>query len=285
MSARLAYSSNAYTRTTLADALRRIADLGYAGAEVLCDRPHWFPGEVTPDEADAIARLLAKTGLAVSNLNANTANGYWDPAPPENVFEPALSNPDPVLRRWRQDYSIAALELAARIGAPCISVTSGRPCNACEPERAVDHFVASLERVCTVAEDLGVRVGIEYEPGLLVERAAEVLAVIDRVASPALGVNFDIGHSHLMGEDPAATVAALAGRIWNVHAEDIRGGKHFHRVPGDGDLPLTEYLCALRRHGYAGFVTVELYSFPDRPDAVGRAALDYLAPRLEAPCP
>ena len=273
---RIAYSTNAFTCTDLPSAVRAIADLGYDGVEILCDRPHWFPGEVSAAEAAALRGLLDEHGLAVSNLNANNANGYFDPPPPESVFEPALSNPDPAARGWRQRYTIEALRLAAAVGAPAVSVTSGRPRPGCAPQRALDHFVEALGPIGQAAADLGVRVGIEYEPGLLVERATEVVEVIARVGSPALGVNLDLGHSYLEGEQPEAVVGLLAGRIWNVHVEDIRRRKHFHLVPGEGDVPLERYLAALQATGYAGFLTVELYSYPEAPVEVGRRALAYL---------
>jgi len=113
-----------------------------------------------------------------------------------------------------------------------------------------------------------------------VERAAELAEVIERVGSPELGANLDIGHSYLDGESPEATVALLAGRIWNVHVEDIRNRKHFHLVPGDGDLPFSRYFDALRQAGYDGFLTVELYSFPDQPVEAGRRSLQYLSTLL-----
>jgi sugar phosphate isomerase/epimerase len=279
---KLAYSTNAYTRTDLSTALRRIADLGFDGAEILCDRPHWFPGEVSAADADAVAELLDALGLKVSNLNANTANGFFDPAPPENVFEPALTHPDPERRRWRERYTIEAVKLARRIGARCVSVTSGRPTSDCTPERALEFFVDSLKRICDAAATHDVNIGIEYEPGLLVEYADELAEVILRVDSPRLGANLDIGHSFVAREDPAATVNTLAGRIWNVHVEDIKARKHFHLVPGDGDLPFTEYFDALRRVGYAGFLTVELYNFPSRPDEVGSRSLQFLRRLLPA---
>lgn len=277
---RLAYSTNAFTRTDLLSALQSIADLGYAGAEILCDRPHWFPGEVSDEAIEDAARTLSDLGLAVSNLNANTANGYYTPAPPENIFEPALSNPDPELRRWRQDYTIEALRIGARLGARAVSVTSGHPQPGILPRQSLDYLVESLKHICEAAAKYGVKLGIEYEPGLLVERAVELAEVIERVGSPELGANLDIGHSYLDGESPEAAVALLAGRIWNVHVEDIRNRKHFHLIPGDGDLPFGRYFDALRQVGYDGFLTVELYSFPDQPVEAGRRSLQYLTKLL-----
>jgi sugar phosphate isomerase/epimerase len=123
---------------------------------------------------------------------------------------------------------------------------------------------------------LGVRVGVEYEPGLLVERAEELARVIERVGSPLLGANLDIGHSWLDGESPESAVNTLAGRIWNVHLEDIAGRKHFHLIPGEGDLPFQRYLKALTASGYDGFYTVELYTYTQTPEDAGRRALDYM---------
>jgi len=278
---KLAYSTNAYTQTDLASGIESVAKLGFTGVEILCDRPHWFPGEVETDEVARIKTLLDKTGLQVSNLNANTSNGYFNPMPPENVFEPALSSANASWRDWRIAYTNNTIKLAREMGARCVSVTSGRPTPGTTPAIALNHFVESLKRICEIAEKNDICVGIEYEPGLLVERANEVLEVIERVGSSKLGVNFDIGHSHLVAENPLLTTRALAGRIWNVHVEDIAGGKHFHLPPGDGTLPIAEYLRALRSIGYQNFLTVELYSYPEQPDAVGQRAISHLQTLLD----
>ncbi len=39
----LGYSTNAYVKHTLAASLERIADLGFKGVEIMCDRPHLYP--------------------------------------------------------------------------------------------------------------------------------------------------------------------------------------------------------------------------------------------------
>jgi len=273
---KLAYSTNAYTQTDLKTAIRSIAEIGYDAAEILCDHPHWLSHQVSDDEVNAIRKLLNETGLAVSNLNANTANGYFDPIPPENVFEPSLSSNNETWRTWRIDYSIRTLQLAKQIEARCISVTSGQPGSGGEPAAGFDIFVDSLKAICAEAEKLDIRVGIEYEPGLLVERASELAEVIDRVNSPSLGANLDIGHSYLSGESPQQAVALLQGRIWNTHVEDIHANKHYHLIPGEGELPFSEYFQALNTAGYDGYLTVELYTYAHQPEEAGIRSLAYL---------
>lgn len=284
---KLAYSSNAFTRTDLMSALLSIAELGYAGAEILCDAPHWQPRRVSRDDVEAVMQLLQERALGVSNLNVNTANAYFQPLPPENVFEPALSSRHADWREWRIRYTLEALQLAQAVGANCISVTSGHPASGGDPDTGLELFVNSLRQICHTAEQLDIRVGIEYEPGLLVERASEVAAVIERVGSPQLGVNLDIGHSYLAGESPEAVVELLGGRIWNVHVEDIRERKHFHRIPGEGELPIERYVEALHNQGYDGYLTVELYTYPNDPVGAGKKSLNYLslliAPWNESP--
>jgi fructoselysine 3-epimerase len=279
----IAYSTNAYTRHRLSEAIERISALGFDGVEILCDCPHWFADRERDDEAARLRGLLDGLRLRVSNLNCNTANGFFEPRPPENVFEPSLASADPDWRRWRLDYSIRALDLARILGAGQISVTSGRPDTGGTPGQGLDLLVDSLSRLCEAAERRGVRVGVEYEPGLLVERADELAEVIARVGSPLLGANLDIGHSWLDGESPEHAVAVLAGRVWNTHVEDIRGRKHYHLIPGEGDLPLTRYFAALAAAGYEGFHTVELYTYPHMPDEAGRRALAYLRGLSGAP--
>ncbi len=273
---KLAYSTNAFTRTDLKSAIQKVAELGFDGVEILCDFPHWYPGHVSAEELQEYQALLSQVGLGVSNLNANTANIYFDPLPAENVFEPSLNSTIEEHRIWRQNYTIEALKLAKAVNARAVSVTSGHPHNALEPEESVELFVDSLKVICREAERLGVPVGIEYEPGLLIERGSEALAVIEAVNSPMLGVNLDIGHSYLDGESAEGNIEAIAGRIWNVHVEDIRGRKHFHLVPGDGDLPFERYFKALANIGYDGYLTVEVYTFPNKPEEIGRRSLTYL---------
>ena len=62
--------------------------------------------------------------------------------------------------------------------------------------------------------------------------------------------------------------------------EDIRGAKHYHLVPGDGDLPFARYFNALRGIGYDGFLTLELYTCLDAPVEAGQRSLQFLTPLL-----
>ena len=277
---KLAFSTNAYTRHALPDAIESIADHGYAGVEILGDEPHaYFPAFDDADEERLVA-ALDKTGIAVSNINANTATGYYDDAPPSSFFDPSVVTADDADREWRIEYTKRAIDLAALIGAPAVCLATGRPLPGTPPERAHEHLRDSLDSILDYAEEYDVGVGIEYEPELLVECTEEVLALIDDIGRDSLGINLDVGHAAVYGEDPAEAIRRSAGHVTGVHLEDIVGGirgKHYHRIPGEGDLDFRAIFDALDDIGYDGFATLELYTYPDRPDEAAREAYEALS--------
>lgn len=254
MSLRYAYSTNAYTEHDLVWALRDVAAAGFDGVEILCDEPHAVPGRLGPDRIREIGRVLRDEGLAVSNLNVNTSCTLAGSGP--GGFLPPLDDPA------KRDYVLGALELAEAWGAANISIS---PC------RSSDASIAA------VLEHAGrVRVGIEYEPGLSFGDAASVRGAVDRLGHPGLGANLDIGHTVVAGERIPETVELLAGRIWNVHVEDIAGGVHDHLIPGLGDIDFAEAALSLQKAGYSGFLTMELYPYKKNPGEAGRRGLAHL---------
>ena len=84
--------------------------------------------------------------------------------------------------------------------------TSGRAVPGCPPEQALGHLRMSLAALLPHAAACGVHLAIEYEPGLLVERATQALRLFAAAGSPWLGLNLDVGHAWVAGEDPAEVV-------------------------------------------------------------------------------
>jgi sugar phosphate isomerase/epimerase len=280
---KLGFCSNAFTRFPLEEAIDRVAAIGYAGIELLCDRPHFWPPDERPQRAQQLAARLRAAGIAASNINANTAVGAYGIAIPENVFGPSLASGDEATRRYRVAHVCAAIDLAAATGAPCVSITSGAVESDHPPEAGRAQLLRSLDGVLRHAEVCGVRVGIETEPGLLLERSDELARLIAEVGHPLLGFNFDVGHAVVMGEDPARVVAEHNTRIWHLHLEDIAGGKHFHRVPGEGEVDFQAIAQALRQAAFSSFASVEVYAHKSDPDGAARRAFAVLAPLFDRP--
>ena len=272
----LAFSTNAFTRFALAEALVEIQRAGFGAAEILADVPHAYAADLNGTLICEIARQVERLGLAVSNINANCSFGYFRDPPPEAFFEPSLISPKPIWREDRLRMIGKAMELAKAVGSSCISITSGRMLGGVGPKQAERLFDEGIRRVLELADRQGVNVGIECEPGLYVEFATELKGWITRIGHPRLGANLDVGHSQVMGEDISTVVKLLAGKIWNLHVEDISGRKHYHLIPGEGTLDWQALRRALDTVGYEGFATVELYTQTDAPEAAARQSRDFL---------
>jgi sugar phosphate isomerase/epimerase len=274
---KLAFSTNAFTRFSLVDAIRAIGAAGYDGVEILADVPHAYPDQIQPGLVDDVRRALEETKLAVSNVNCNCSFGYWKHAPPEPYFEPSLISPNPQHRADRTRLIMKSLDFAKAIGADNISITSGRCLGGMPPDDAAAQFAESIKPILDRASALDVRVGIECEPGLFLEYIAELREWIDRLNHPCFGANLDIGHSQVIGESIPDVVKMLRGRIWNLHVEDIPGRKHYHMIPGEGTLDWSALTGALRSIRYDRFLTVELYTHTADPHAAAEKSFAFLS--------
>jgi sugar phosphate isomerase/epimerase len=278
---KLAFSTNAYTRFPLVDAIRDIAAAGYTGVEILADVPHAYPDSIDASLTRAVRDVLRETKLEVSNINCNCTFGYWKDAPPEPYFEPSLISPNPKHREDRARMILKSLEFAREIGARNISITSGRCLPGMPPDWAAVEFCKGIAPILERANALGIDVGIECEPGLYIEYVAELCEWIERLGSPRLGANLDIGHSIVIGESIREVVHRLGGRIWNMHVEDLPGRKHYHMIPGEGSLNWPELWHACRATNYDRFATVELYTQTHDPHGAARKSFEFLKASVE----
>ena len=275
---KLAFSTNAYTRHSLTDALRGIKAAGFQGVEILADVPHAYPGAIDDEFTRSVRRTLDETGLAVSNINCNCTFGYWKDAPPEPYFEPSLISPNPKHRQDRTELILKTLDFAKGVGAANVSITSGRCLGGMPPDKAAWQFAASLRPILDRADALGVNLGIECEPGLYLEYISELREWIDRLSHPRFGANLDIGHSVVIGESIPVVVEMLRGRIWNLHVEDLPGRKHYHMIPGEGTgVDWAALRDALRDIKYDRYLTVELYTHTERPQEAAERSFEFLS--------
>lgn len=279
---RFAYSSNAYMRFSIEETIARIAALGYQGLELLADVPHAWPAGLLDERKAAIRACLIEHNLQIANVNAFMMNAVADPRQP--YWHPSWIEPDAHYRAIRREHTKRALLLAAELGGPSIQTEPGGPLEPGQSwQAAAQRFYDELMPCLEVAEEVGVWLLIEPEPGLLIETFEQYLEFAGRIDSPRLGLNFDIGHAYCMDQDPVLWVSRMAAHTQHYHLEDIAATrKHAHLVPGHGAIDLTAVLREIDRSGYNGWVTVELYPYIDDPDAAGREARQYIEARLPA---
>ena len=273
---KLSFSSNAYQRFSIETTIRRIAGLGYAGLELLADVPHAWPAGLLDERKQAIRDCLAEHRLAIANVNAFMMNAVADPRQP--YWHPSWIEPEGAYRAIRREHTKRALRLAAELGGPSIQTEPGGPLAPGQSwHEAAAVFYDELMPCVEVAEEVGVDLLIEPEPGLLIETFEQYLDFVARIDSTRVGLNFDIGHAFCMGQAPQDWIPRMARHTKHYHIEDIAADRtHQHLIPGHGAIDFEATLRAIARTGYQGWITVELYPYVDDPDQAGREAREFL---------
>ncbi len=269
---KFAFSSNAFLRFDLLEAVRIVSEAGYDGIEIMADVPHAYPLHLTDHDILKIRQALDSSGLAISNINAFMHHADGD------TYHPSWIEKDPELRLKRVDYTLHCLDLAEKLGARNISTEPGGPLEGMSGEEGLRLFKDGLAAVEGRARSKGVRILIEPEPGLLIENSSQFMELFRDLDPAVFGINFDVGHFFCVGEDPSELIPGMRDVIHHFHLEDIAATReHHHLMLGEGAIDIPAVLRTIEGIGYCGYVTVELYTYEHMAIDAARNAFKYLA--------
>ena len=276
---RLAFSTNAFKKNTLDEAIDAIGDCGYVGVELMADLHHAYPPVMDAQRTAATKQHLSSRKLPVSNVNAFTLFACGD------TYHPTWIEDDPAKRELRIEHTLRCIDLASQFGAKTISLQPGGPLIGAGMTRdtAAERYAEGIARALPKAKEKNLILAIEPEPGLFIENAAEYLEFKNRYFrdEPNVLMNCDIGHLFCVGDDPAEVIRKHAEHVAHVHLEDIGKNRvHQHLTPGKGVIDFKEIFRALDDIDYQGWTTVELYPYETTAAGVARRALEYLRPML-----
>jgi fructoselysine 3-epimerase len=272
---KLAFSSNAFKRYPLLEAIEVIHQLGYQGVEIMCDIPHAYPPDLGAAQRKLLYDSVKQKGMGVANLNAFMLYALGD------TYHPSYIEKDEAERRKRIEHTLHCIDLAVDLKAPAVSIEPGGPLLDVSRNWAMGAFREAIDEIGKYAAHRGVWILIEPEPKMLIETSRQFVEFMEQVTSSAVGLNFDIGHFYCVGEDPAELAFALADYTKHYHLEDIAATRvHQHLIPGKGAIPFERVLAAIAQSGYHGFITIELYPYDLSPADAARVAFDAISPLL-----
>jgi sugar phosphate isomerase/epimerase len=277
---RLAFSTNAFKKNTLDEAIDSIADIGYTGVELMADLHHAYPPAMNDERRRQMQGHLSSRKLPVSNVNAFTLFACGD------TYHPTWIESDPAKRAQRIEHTLACIDLASEFGAKTISLQPGGPLigTTTSRDKAGELFAEGISRVLGRAKEKNLILAIEPEPGLFIENSAEYLEFKNRFFKNESHVlmNCDIGHLFCVGDDPTEVILEHAAHVAHVHLEDIGKNRvHQHLTPGKGVIDFPAVFEALDDIQYDGWVTVELYPYETTAAGVAKAAFEHLRPMVD----
>jgi sugar phosphate isomerase/epimerase len=230
-SSRVLFSSAGFFGTPLAQSMRRAADAGFAGVEVMVTK------DPATQDPRRIRELAVRHGLEVGALHA-----------PCLLLTRRVWGTDPVAKIYR------SMEVAEEAGAPLVVMHP--------PFRWQRGYRAWLdERLRGLEERTGVIVAFENMFPVNVGgrpvtfHSNQDLDELDRFDDLVL----DTSHAAVAGHDLLEVRRRFGERLRHVHLSDNAGkGWDSHLPPGEGVLALDEFLTDLAGAGYDGAVTLEV---------------------------
>jgi sugar phosphate isomerase/epimerase len=228
---RLLFSSAAFFARPLADTCRLVADAGYTGIEVMVTRD---PASQDPHR---MTRVAADHGLALGAIHA-----------PCLLVTRRIWGPDPVGTIDR------AVEVARTAEVPVVVMHP--------PYRWQLRYRRWLEDTLPeVEERTGITVAIENMfPVRMGQRGVTLHSNQDLDELEGIPhLVLDTSHAAVARHDLVRVRQRFGERLRHVHLSDNLGrGWDNHLPPGDGVLPIDDFLDDLGEHGYAGNVSLEV---------------------------
>jgi len=214
--------------------------------------------EAKLDAADPETQLqqLKDSGLTVSSVQ-----------PRLHSLFPDFPRPEPRMPRERMGHLRKTIELFGRHfpGVTLVTISGAAP----NGDYALAYQTAETEyrEMAKIAADNGVRLALEPLNPILMNIDTFLCSlthagrVIESVNHPQFGLFLDVWHVWEDANTPAL-IEKYGAKIFGVHINDWRDPRAFgdRHLPGEGVIPLVDLLKAIRKTGYAGAYTLEMFS-------------------------
>jgi sugar phosphate isomerase/epimerase len=152
------------------------------------------------------------------------------------------------------------LEIFGIVGAKYMNIHPDRHTPMHDRSFFIRRNLESFRELAPSAEKFGVGVMIENLPGEY-NNAEQLGELLDPL--PDLGLHLDIGHANLMVpyNTTEEVLAKYGSRLRHVHLHDNKGGHADLHLPlGAGNVDVPWAIRALKRCGFDGTITLEVFS-------------------------
>lgn len=221
----------------------------------------------------------AHCGIKALDLTAYYFVGYPVVPPDEYLFEVKryarkrnvvlcgtgvrndFADPDPVKRNGYITMIKNWIEATSKMGIDVIRVFSGVPPKDYKEEdrgRIIEQIVACLKECAAHASKHGVLLGLQHHADML-RTADETIEMVKLIDSPWVGVILDTGN--FISPDPYEEIDKIMPYVINWQLKESVYGHNFSLK-----IDLERIMKIVRKHGYRGYLPIEILKEGDRRD-------------------
>ena len=238
-----------------------------------------YPGDINEDNYEKYKPLLEKYNLSICAMGVElVCDKQWATG--------SFSSPVKEVRDKSVLLVKKAMDFAASIGTKTVCLWLGQDgfdyFFQTDYVAAWNNLIEGLQECADHNPDINL--GIEYkvsEPRLkcMASSGGKTLAICQCTGRTNVGVCMDIGHSLNAGENPAETASMLISqnRLFHLHFND-------NYLIADDDMPVgsvhylhfMELFYWLKKLGYSGYYSLDMYPYRDNPDTAVEASVKFI---------
>lgn len=240
--------------------------LGFSKIEIWAGTPHLYADDATLADAAQMKKRIAAHGMQVACYT------------PEGLFYPynTASENEETRKRTIAFYK-KNIDLAIEMESPYMLVLGGRGYYNQDTAEFWKRAVDTLAEVASYAEKRKFTLLLEplqYEEANLVIHSKDVKKMLGEVGSPALKTMIDTVQMVSAGETIESVFSNVGEEIRHIHLTE--GNPTGHLAPGDGTLPLGQFLRDLEELDYSYNVTLEIGPYLTEPEAAWKRGTAYI---------
>lgn len=235
---------------SLDEVIRIIMGIGYKAIEILADRPHAFPADLSAGDRMALKRKLGQAGLKVSAVCPQIGPNR-NPASP---FKLELQDSRKYLRE--------CVELASDLECGVLIYPAGWSVGGTDPEESYKNSCETLAQLANIGEKRGVQIAVEVvwkRASNLVYLSSHGVNMVKKVGHPSAKIMLDTFHAWAENEDIVQVIESYGADLVHCHLEDISSNRLERRALGQGVADIEQVLSVLKSRGYKSAVSLELW--------------------------
>jgi sugar phosphate isomerase/epimerase len=251
----------------LEDAMACAAKAGYDAIEIAPFTLANYVTDIPAAERQKIGEAARRAGLAISGI-------HWVLVKADGMY---LNHGDPAVRQRSSKYLCALVDFCADIGGRIIVVGSPKQRQVAEgvrPEQAWEWAQETFRPSVQHALERGVTLCLEPLSPVetnFINTAEEAVRFVQQFSSPSFKVILDVKAMSSEAKPIPQIIAESWPHFAYFHANDknLKG-------PGFGEVDFKPIAAALRKVGYTGYVSVEVFNFEEGPEVIAQKSIQYL---------